>query len=239
MLLCHLKRFVHALPDGNAGNHDDEFRPTILLVQFIHGLDIGVSLAHAGEIIASQEVHLCCATSLIHHVGRGKMRLSGKDIHHGFGGIRLEFLVFELQLHLCSPQNPHQWYGNLIPSLKAVIYTTLFHNGIRRMTRLYFRIYGKISAIYGTMPDIMIPFSTSHKDTVILMQNFTNFFLIFCHYANTILSCFSMLKHTDSRCGNLFSSIISGAASLIRLISSSKDSDSKANGISSQIATQT
>ena len=41
----------------------------------------------------------------------------------------------------------------------------------QRGLRFYLRIYGKIPAIYGTMPDIMIPFSTSHKDTVILMQN--------------------------------------------------------------------
>ena len=48
MLLRHLKRFIDALADGNARHDHDEFAPTIVLVQFIHGLDVGISLTDAG-----------------------------------------------------------------------------------------------------------------------------------------------------------------------------------------------
>ena len=48
MLLRHLKRFIDALADGNARHDHDEFAPTIVLVQLIHGLDVGIGLADAG-----------------------------------------------------------------------------------------------------------------------------------------------------------------------------------------------
>ena len=48
MLLGHLKGLVHALPDGHAGHHHDELAPAVVLVQLVHGLDVGVGLAHAG-----------------------------------------------------------------------------------------------------------------------------------------------------------------------------------------------
>ena len=47
MLLRHLKRLIDAFTDGNARHDHDEFAPTIMLVQLIHGLDVGIGLANA------------------------------------------------------------------------------------------------------------------------------------------------------------------------------------------------
>ena len=57
MLLGHLKGFIHALPDGHAGNDNNKLAPAVVLVQLEHGLDVGVGLAHTGlhlngEIVA-------------------------------------------------------------------------------------------------------------------------------------------------------------------------------------------
>ena len=48
MLLRHLKGLINALADGNARHDHDELAPTIVLVQLIHGLDVGIGLADAG-----------------------------------------------------------------------------------------------------------------------------------------------------------------------------------------------
>ena len=48
MLLCHLKGLINALADGDARHDHDEFAPTIVLVQLIHGLDVGIGLADTG-----------------------------------------------------------------------------------------------------------------------------------------------------------------------------------------------
>ena len=147
MLLRHLKRFINALADGNARHDRDEFAPTIVLVQLIHGLDVGISLTNTcfhlnGQIVATFQlirwldligtlyllqmlqnqavgklrynefippagkiVHRCDCLLLtifkttIHHIGRRKVRLSGKDVNDRFCRICLKFLVFELEFH--------------------------------------------------------------------------------------------------------------------------------------------
>ena len=43
-----LQRLGHTLADGNAGHHDDELAPAVLLVQLKDGLDVAISLAGAG-----------------------------------------------------------------------------------------------------------------------------------------------------------------------------------------------
>ena len=58
MLLGHLKGLIHALTDSYAGDDNDKFTPAVVLVQLEHGLDIGISLAHAGfhldgEVVAA------------------------------------------------------------------------------------------------------------------------------------------------------------------------------------------
>ena len=58
MLLRYLKGLIDALADGNARHNHDELAPTVVLVQLIHGLDIGVSFSDTGfhlncEIIAA------------------------------------------------------------------------------------------------------------------------------------------------------------------------------------------
>ena len=44
---------------------------------------------------------------------------------------------------------------------------------------------GKISFRYGTIINIMISFPMTHEITTIFQEDFSNFFFIFCHYANT------------------------------------------------------
>ena len=56
MLLRDLKGLVDALPYGDAGNHHDELAPPVVLVQFKHGFDIGIGLAHAGFHLNGQIV---------------------------------------------------------------------------------------------------------------------------------------------------------------------------------------
>ena len=48
MILRHLKGLINALADGNARHDHDEFAPAVVLVQLIHGLDVGIGLADAG-----------------------------------------------------------------------------------------------------------------------------------------------------------------------------------------------
>ena len=48
MLLRYLKGLIHALADGNTGHNHDELAPTVMLVQLIHCLDIGICLADTG-----------------------------------------------------------------------------------------------------------------------------------------------------------------------------------------------
>lgn len=56
MLLRHLKGLVHALPDGNARHHNDKLAPPVMLVQLVHGLDVGVCLADTCFHLDSQVV---------------------------------------------------------------------------------------------------------------------------------------------------------------------------------------
>ena len=58
MLLRHLKGLINALADGNARHDHNELAPTVVLVQFVHGLNVGIGLADAGfhlngQIVAS------------------------------------------------------------------------------------------------------------------------------------------------------------------------------------------
>ena len=48
MLLRHLKGFIDALTDGDARHNHDELAPPVMLVQLIHGFDIGIGFADAG-----------------------------------------------------------------------------------------------------------------------------------------------------------------------------------------------
>ncbi len=45
MVLRNLKGLVHALANGDGRHDNDELRPAVVLVQFIHRLDVGVGLA--------------------------------------------------------------------------------------------------------------------------------------------------------------------------------------------------
>lgn len=48
MLLCYLKGFINVLADGDARHDHDELAPAVVLVQLVHGFDIGIGLADAG-----------------------------------------------------------------------------------------------------------------------------------------------------------------------------------------------
>ena len=74
MLLRHLKGLIHTLADGNARHNYDELAPAIMLVQFVHGLDISVSFADAsfhfdGQIVSSfqlfRRLDLICPLHLL------------------------------------------------------------------------------------------------------------------------------------------------------------------------------
>jgi len=74
MFLRHLKRLIDALADGNARHDHDELAPTIVLVQLIHGLDVGISLTNTcfhlnGQIVATFQLirwlDLICALYLL------------------------------------------------------------------------------------------------------------------------------------------------------------------------------
>ena len=56
MLLRHLKGLIHTFPDGDAGHHNDELAPPVMLVQLVHGLDVSVCLADTGFHLDSQVV---------------------------------------------------------------------------------------------------------------------------------------------------------------------------------------
>ena len=124
-------------------------------------------------------------------------------------------------------------------SSKMKIYTALPHDSICHIAWFYFFIYRKVLIVDGTMPNIMVAFAVTHKATPILPQYLTDFFLVLCHYTKTIFSCLFILNSMDSRLGNRFNSIISGATFFTRSMRLSRESDSNASGISSQTATQT
>lgn len=48
MFLSHLKGFVDALADCDARHNHNELTPTVVFVQLIHGLDVGIGLADTG-----------------------------------------------------------------------------------------------------------------------------------------------------------------------------------------------
>ena len=56
MLLSHLKGLIHALADGDTRYHHNELAPAIVLVQLIHGLDIGIGFANAGFHLDGQVI---------------------------------------------------------------------------------------------------------------------------------------------------------------------------------------
>ena len=90
MLLRHLKRFIYALADGNARHDHDEFAPTIVLVQLIHGLDVGIGLADAGfhfnrQIITTfQLVRRLDLIGALHFLQMFQNQLVGKLRHNAF-----------------------------------------------------------------------------------------------------------------------------------------------------------
>ena len=64
--LCYLKRLVHALTDGNRGNHNDKFGEPATLVQFKNGFRVDVSLASSG-------LHFHAKPHLIHIISQGQI----------------------------------------------------------------------------------------------------------------------------------------------------------------------
>ena len=48
MIGSDLKRLLYTFTDGNARNNNDEFAPTIPLVQLKHSFDVNIGLASTG-----------------------------------------------------------------------------------------------------------------------------------------------------------------------------------------------
>ena len=90
MLLRHLKGLINALADGDARHDHDEFAPTIVLVQFIHGLDVGIGLADAGfhfnrQIITTfQLIRRLDLIGTLHLLQMFQNQLVGKLWHNTF-----------------------------------------------------------------------------------------------------------------------------------------------------------
>ena len=68
MILQHGEALGHTLPDGDAGHHDDELPPAILLIQLKHRLDIDIGLSRSGLHL---DVEVQCAYSFHQALRRG------------------------------------------------------------------------------------------------------------------------------------------------------------------------
>ena len=69
--------------------------------QFWHDLCV----RPAREVIVLGQAELIDSGSSVHHVGGREIWLPGKNIHDGFGGVSLELLMLELQLHSAASLN--------------------------------------------------------------------------------------------------------------------------------------
>ena len=100
MLLCHLKGLINALADSNARHDHDELAPTVVLVQLIHGLDVGIGLADAGlhlnrQIITTfQLVRWLYLIGALHLLQMFQNQLVGKLRHDAFVAPAGRFLFF-------------------------------------------------------------------------------------------------------------------------------------------------
>lgn len=56
MLLRYLEGLIDAFSNGNAGHDHDKLAPTIVLVQLIHGLDVGVGFTDTGLHLNGQVI---------------------------------------------------------------------------------------------------------------------------------------------------------------------------------------
>ena len=90
MFLRHLKGLINTLADGNARHDHDELTPTVVLVQLIHGLDVGISLADTGfhfnrQIITTfQLVRRLDLIGALHLLQMFQNQLVGKLRHNTF-----------------------------------------------------------------------------------------------------------------------------------------------------------
>ena len=90
MLLRHLKGLINALADGNARHDHDELAPTVMLVQLIHGLDVGIGLANARlhfnrQVVATfQLVRRLDLIGTLHLLQMFQNQLVGKLRHNAF-----------------------------------------------------------------------------------------------------------------------------------------------------------
>ena len=115
---------------------------------------------------------------------------------------------------------------------EMILYTSLLHDSVCGMSDVDFSVYRKIPVADRAVPNVMVALAVPHKMTVIFRKDFTDYFLVLCHYAMTI--CGSILNDSlTSLWGKLFSSSISGTANLTRLINVSRESFSRTMGISS------
>ena len=64
MIFRSLERFVHTFTDGNAGHHDNELTPAILLVQFIHCFDVCICFPDTGFHLNGQVITVAASFQL-------------------------------------------------------------------------------------------------------------------------------------------------------------------------------
>lgn len=79
MLLGDLQRFIHTLPDGDGGNHDDELSKVVLLVQFKDRLGVNVGFSRPrlhldGKLVACQIIRLWQIVPFLNRLHIGQQR---------------------------------------------------------------------------------------------------------------------------------------------------------------------
>ena len=148
MLLRHLKGLIDALTDGNAWHDHDEFAPTIMLVQLIHGLDVGIGLANARlhfnrQVIATfQLIRRLDLIGTLHLLQMFQNQFVGKLRHNAFvapsgkivhRGDHLLLTFFKATIHhiggrkvRLSGENVNNCFCRIC--LKFLVFELEFHN---------------------------------------------------------------------------------------------------------------
>ena len=130
MFLRHLKGLINTLADGNARHDHNELAPAVVLVQLIHGLNVGIGLADAGlhfnrQVVATfQLIRRLDLISTLHLLQMFQNQLVGKLRHNAFVAPAGRFLFF--------------FYGYLRRFLTVRLYflvASVYHIG-RREVRL-------------------------------------------------------------------------------------------------------
>ena len=111
-MLCHGREtLVHPLTNGYARHHDNEFRPTIVFVELIHRLDVGIGFART-RLHLHREVY----ARALKPVDRFKslLYLQGTHILCDVAALERQRSVAKSLLHLALEQSLAVWLFSLV-----------------------------------------------------------------------------------------------------------------------------